>query len=55
MDRYWLDAAYLRVDTEGRRGRVIERDSRAQTANDLNGGFYSLKANIFVLSVRAQF
>ena len=55
MDRYWLDAAYLRVDTEGRRGRVVERDSRAQTADDLNGGFYQLKANIFSLSVRAQF
>ncbi|MBC7788596.1 MAG: outer membrane protein transport protein [Anaerolineae bacterium] len=55
LDRYWLDAAYLRVDTEGRRGRVIERESRTQTASDLNGGFYLLKANIFSLSVRAQF
>ncbi|MGI9077256.1 MAG: OmpP1/FadL family transporter [Gemmatimonadaceae bacterium] len=55
MDRYWIDAAYVRVNTEGRRGRVIERNSRAQTANDLNGGFYSLMANILSLSVRAQF
>jgi len=55
LRRYWLDAAYLRVDTEGRRGRVVERQSRAQRDSELNGGFYSLKANIFSLSVRAQF
>lgn len=55
MNRYWLDAAYLRVDTDGRRGRVVERESRAQRASDLNGGFYSFTANIFSLSVGAQF
>jgi long-chain fatty acid transport protein len=50
-----LDAAYLRVETEGRRGRVVERTSRAQTAAQLNTGWYGLNANIFSLSLKAQF
>jgi long-chain fatty acid transport protein len=50
-----IDASYLRVETEGRRGRVIERTSTSQTAANLNGGSYSLSANIFSLSLKAQF
>lgn len=53
--RYMLDLGYLRVDTEGRRGRIAERTSREQTAEDLNTGFYRLDANIFSLSLKAQF
>jgi long-chain fatty acid transport protein len=53
--RYVLDAAYLRVETEGRRGRIVERTSTTQTAAQLNGGFYRLNANIFSLSLRANF
>ncbi|MBX6330409.1 MAG: outer membrane protein transport protein [Gemmatimonadaceae bacterium] len=52
---YTLDAGYLHVDTSGRRGRLVERVSRAQTAAMLNSGFYELNANVFSLSVRANF
>lgn len=47
-----LDAAYLHVFTEGRRGRIVERTSASQTAADLNSGFYDLNANVFSLSLR---
>ena len=60
--RYTLDAGYLRVDTDGRRGRIVERSSgtgsvpmSAETASQLNSGFYTLNANVFSLSVRANF
>ena len=54
-DRFSLDATYLRVETEGRRGRIVERESRSQTAVQLNSGFYRLHANIFSVSLKAQF
>lgn len=53
--RFALDAAYLRVETPGRRGRIVERTSRTQTAAELNGGFYELNANIFSVSLKATF
>lgn len=60
--RYTLDAGYLRVDTDGRRGRIVERSAgtgpvpmAAETASQLNSGFYTLNANVFSLSVRANF
>lgn len=53
--RYTLDAAYLHVDTSGRRGRIAERASAQQTALDLNSGFYTLDANVVSLSIRANF
>jgi long-chain fatty acid transport protein len=53
--RYALDFGYLRVDTDGRRGRVVERETSAQTAEELNSGFYRLDANIYSLSIRARF
>lgn len=53
--RWALDLAYLRVETEGRRGRIEERTSRSQTAADLNEGWYELSANIFSVSLRARF
>jgi long-chain fatty acid transport protein len=56
ISRYMLDFGYLKVDTEGRRGRVVERnEDRSETAEQLNTGFYRLDANIFSLSLRAQF
>ena len=54
ISRYMLDFAYLRVDTDGRRGRVVERLTRDEGA-ELNSGFYRLNANVFSLSLRAQF
>lgn len=52
--RVTLDAAYLSVQTKGRRGRIVDRPSRTQTAEQLNSGAYSLNANIFSLSFKAQ-
>lgn len=50
-----LDASYLYVATSGRRGRVDERDTRAQTAQMLNSGVYSLGAHVLSLSLNAKF
>lgn len=50
-----LDASYLRVETEGRRGRIVERTQRSQTAAQLNSGWYGLNANIFSASLKVQF
>ena len=56
-DRYMVDGAYLRVNTRGRRGRIAERTTATNpdlTAADLNNGFYTLNANVFSLSLRAN-
>ena len=53
--RFTLDAAYLRVEAKGRRGRIVERTDVSQTALDLNTGFYRLNANIFSVSLKANF
>ena len=53
--RYSVDLGYLHVDTKGRRGRIVERTSESQTAEDLNSGFYRLNANILSLSLKASF
>jgi long-chain fatty acid transport protein len=52
-----LDAAYAHVFTSGRRGRIDERavGSTDAQAIALNSGFYSLNANIFSLSLKANF
>ncbi|HKG93622.1 MAG TPA: outer membrane protein transport protein [Gemmatimonadaceae bacterium] len=57
LGRNWaFDASYLKVDTEGRRGRVAERPSRTITDPEtLNSGFYRLSANIWSFSLKAQF
>lgn len=53
--RYSLDIAYLRVQTDGRRGRIAERTSESQTAAELNSGWYQLSANIYSINLRANF
>jgi long-chain fatty acid transport protein len=50
-----LDAAYLRVETQGRRGRIVERTQASQTAAQLNSGWYALNANVFSASLKLQF
>jgi long-chain fatty acid transport protein len=50
-----IDAAYARVRTPGRRGRIVERTSTAQTASQLNGGVYTLNANVFSVSLKGSF
>ena len=56
---YTLDAAFLHVDTSGRRGRVIARTSgspqEGETADQLNSGFYTLNANVFSASLKVNF
>ena len=49
-----LNAAYLHVFTNGRRGRITERLSTAQTAAELNSGFYTLAANVLSISLRVH-
>ncbi len=50
-----LDAAYLHVFTDGRRGRIVERTSAAETAAELDSGFYDLAADVVSLSLRLHF
>lgn len=52
---YALDASYLRVNTGGRRGRIAERTSPTQTAEQLNAGVYNLSADVFSASFRVNF
>ncbi|HUO51360.1 MAG TPA: outer membrane protein transport protein [Gemmatimonadaceae bacterium] len=49
-----LDAAYMLVYTAGRRGRVDDRTSESQTAEELNSGNYQLWANILSVSFKAS-
>jgi long-chain fatty acid transport protein len=52
-----LDAAYAHIFTSGRRGRIDERSegSDVDDALALTSGFYSLRANILSLSLKASF
>jgi long-chain fatty acid transport protein len=49
-----LDAAYAHIFTAGRRGRIDERAQASQTADQLNTGSYTLRANILSLSLKAS-
>lgn len=49
-----VDAAFMKIFTPGRRGRIDERTSASQTAEQLNNGSYTLRANIFSLSLKAS-
>ena len=53
--RVVLDGGYVLVTTPGRRGRIVERTSEAQTAFQLNSGKYSLTANIFAIAIKSAF
>lgn len=53
--RWTLDAAYAYVGTWGARGRIVERTSLAETADDLNTGFYRLRAHIVSVSIKASY
>jgi long-chain fatty acid transport protein len=50
-----IEGAYLKVFAGGKRGRIIERTARTQTANQLNSGVYELDANVFSVSLKAIF
>jgi long-chain fatty acid transport protein len=54
--RSWtVEGAYARVNTPGRRGRIVERLSRDQNAAQLNTGVFQLSANVFSVSVKGSF
>ena len=55
--RFGLDAAYAHIFTSGRRGRIDERAATSTSAQALalNSGFYTLNANVFSLSLKANF
>ena len=57
IGRFNLDAAYAHIFTSGRRGRIDERATGTTYAQALalNSGFYTLSANIFSLSLKANF
>ena len=57
MGRFSVDGAYSHVFTAGRRGRIDERPTGSTQAQALalNSGWYSLSANIFALSLKANF
>jgi hypothetical protein len=44
----------MKIFTPGRRGRLDERATLSQTAEQLNVGAYTLRANIFSLSLKAS-
>jgi long-chain fatty acid transport protein len=50
-----LDLSYLRVETPGRRGRIVERSADETDLAALNSGWYELTANIFSVSLKASF
>jgi long-chain fatty acid transport protein len=50
-----LDATYLNVSSQGRRGRIAERLSEDQTAAQLNSGVYRLGAHIGSISLKYHF
>ena len=52
--RLTIEGAYMRILTPGRRGRIDERTSLSQTADQLNIGAYTLNANIFSFSLKAS-
>jgi long-chain fatty acid transport protein len=55
MKSFVIAGGYVLVTTPGRRGRVDERTTTAQTAAQLNTGVYSLTANIFALGIKSAF
>lgn len=55
MRRFVVDGGWVLVTTPGRRGRIDERLSEAQTASQLNSGVFSLNANIFALTLKSSF
>jgi long-chain fatty acid transport protein len=53
--QFGVDGTYSHVGTSGARGRIIERTSPSQTADQLNSGVFTVSANIFSISFKATF
>jgi long-chain fatty acid transport protein len=54
MKNWAVDATYSHVGTPGARGRIVER-LPSQTADQVNSGVYHLSANVFSITVRANY
>jgi long-chain fatty acid transport protein len=52
---YKLDLGYVHVNTPGRRGRIAERSSASQNAEQLNTGAYSLSADVISATLNVTF
>jgi long-chain fatty acid transport protein len=50
-----IEGAFLKVFAGGKRGRLVERTNRSQTAAQLNTGVYELDANVFSFSLKATY
>jgi long-chain fatty acid transport protein len=50
-----VEGGYLRVFAGGKRGRIVERPLRSQTAAQLNTGKYELNANVLSFSLKATY
>lgn len=55
LGKFGADVTYSHVSTPGARGRIGERTSLTQTADQLNTGVYNLSANVFSLTLKAHF
>jgi long-chain fatty acid transport protein len=55
MGKFAVQAAYVRVMSGGKRGRLDERPDRTSTAAQINTGLYDLSANVFSISLRANY
>jgi len=53
--RITIEGAYLNVMASGKRGRIVERSLRTQTAKQLNTGKYELNAHVFSFSLKANY
>ena len=53
--RFSVDGSYAHIFTPGRRGRIDERASLSQTAEQLNNGAFTLSGDIVSLSLKASF
>jgi long-subunit fatty acid transport protein len=55
MKRWAVEGTYLMVMAPGKRGRIVERATRSQTATQLNTGVYTLDAHVFSFSLKGNF
>ena len=55
MKNWAIEGTYLKVMAPGKRGRIVERGSRSQTATQVNTGVYTLDAHVFSFSIKGNF
>lgn len=53
--RFTIEGGYLNVMANGKRGRIVERRLRTQSAASLNSGVYDLNAHVFSFSLKANY